>query len=99
MREQTYLTHRSEMRRPDIKRGNRSPLLIDQTSNRPGDLTSPPIDQESDRSLLRFSRSPRTDQTNNRGDSGGLLSSGVDDRLSHDSVVSKKVLIKTLKNP
>jgi hypothetical protein len=128
MREQTCLTHQSEMRRPDNKRGNRSPLLVDQTSDRSGDLTSPLRDQTSNRpgdltSPLRDQTSnrpgdltsppprdqtsnragdltsPRTDQTDNRRDSVGLLSSGVDDRLSHDRVVSsQKVSIETLKN-
>jgi hypothetical protein len=116
------------MRRPDNKRGNRSTLLVDQTRDRSGDLTSPLRDQTSNRSgdltsTLRDQTSnrpddltsppprdqtsnragdltsPRTDQTDNRRDSVGLLSSGVDDRLSHDRVVSsQKVSIETLKN-
>ena len=101
------------MRRPDNKRGNRSPLLVDQTRDRSGDLTSPLRDKTSNRSGDLTSppprdqtnnrpgdlTSPRPDQTSNRRDSVGLLSSGVDDRLSHDRVVSsQKVSIETLKN-
>jgi hypothetical protein len=131
------------MRRPDNKRGNRSTLLVDQTRDRSGDLTSPLRDQTSNRSgdltsTLRDQTSnrpddltsppprdqtsnragdltsplrdqtsvrpgdltsPPRDQTSNRTDDVALLSSGVDDRLSHDRVVSsQKVSIETLKN-
>ena len=101
------------MRRPDNKRGNRSTLLVDQTRDRSGDLTSPLRDQTSNRPDDLTSPPPRDqtnnrpgdltsplpDQTNNRRDNVGLLSSEIDDRLSHDRVVSsQKVSIETLKN-
>ena len=75
MREQTYFTHRSEMRRPDVRVGNRSPLLVDQTSDRSGDLTSPLRDQTINRPSDLTSRLQR-DQTSNR--TGDLTSPPID---------------------